>query len=295
VHDSGGTAVAAHRWCKLARARRRPVTILLYLLVPAAYVAAAALEWRRLARPSGAAPEPTRGVAAWLAAGAFAGHATLIVGTVYTGDGLDVSLANALSVVAGLTALFAWVGTRSGALPGVAAVALPVAAIAVPLPGLFPNPHRFSLVYEPWAALHIGVALIAYALLIVAALQALLLMGLERRLHRALPDPVAEALPPLLTLERFLFRLVGIGYALLTLTLLSGALFSEQLFGKPLQFTDKIVFSLLGWLVFGGLLFGRHRYGWRGRAALSWIVAGTALLVLAYAGSKFVLQVILGR
>ena len=269
--------------------------ILLYLLVPAAYLAAAALEWRRLAPSADATPERSRALAPAVAAAALIGHAVLVVTAVFTRDGLDVSLVNALSVVAGLTALFAWVGNLSGALPGVAMVALPVAALAVPLPALLPNPHRFSLVDEPWAALHIAVALIAYALLIVAALQALLLMGLERRLHRALPDPVAEGRPPLLTLERFLFRLVGIGYALLTLTLVSGALFSEQLFGQPLQFKDKIVFSVLGWLVFGALLFGRHRYGWRGRAALKWIVAGTAMLVLAYAGSKFVLEVILGR
>lgn len=279
--------------------------ILLYLLVPAAYITAAVLEWRRLARASAAPSEAAQTIAAWLAAVALAGHAVLVVGAVYTPDGLDVSFANALSVVAGLTALLAWVGNLSRKLPGVAAVALPVAAFAVPLPLLFPNPHRFSLVDERWAALHIAVALVAYALLIVAALQALLLMGLERRLHRALPDPAAEAMPPLLTLERFLFRLVGIGYALLTLTLLSGALFSEELFGKPLLITHgpgsgyglghKIVFSILAWLVFGGLLLGRYRYGWRGRAALNWIVAGTALLVVAYAGSKFVLEVILGR
>jgi ABC-type uncharacterized transport system permease subunit len=271
------------------------VRILLYLLVPAAYLAAAVLEWRRLAPSGGPTGKHARVIGALLAAAALAGHATLVVGAVFTRDGLDVSLANALSAVAGLVALFAWFGSLVHALPGVAPIAMPVAAIAALLPALFSNPHRFSLVAEPWAALHIAVALIAYALLIVAALQALLLMGFERRLHRALPDPVAEALPPVLTLERFLFRLVGVGYALLTLTLVSGVLFSEELFGKPLRFTHKIVFSVLGWLVFGALLFGRHRYGWRGRAALNWILAGTALLVVAYVGSKFVLEVILGR
>jgi ABC-type uncharacterized transport system permease subunit len=102
-------------------------------------------------------------------------------------------------------------------------------------------------------------------------------------------------LPPLLTLERFLFRLVGIGEALLTLTIVSGALFSEELFGKPFRFTHKVVFTLLAWLVFGALLVGRHRYGWRGRSALHWILAGAGLLFLAYVGSKFVLEVILGR
>ena len=271
------------------------MTILLYLLVPAAYLAAAALEWKRLAPGSRAPSVSTGTIASWLAAGAFAGHALLIFGAIFTREGLDMSLVNALSAVAGLTALIAWIGNLARTLPGVAAVALPVAAIAALLPALFPNPHRFSLVDEPWAALHIAVALIAYALLIVAALQALVLLGLERRLHRALPDAAAETLPPLLTLERFLFRLVGVGYALLTLTLLSGALFSEDVFGRPLRFTHKIVFSVLGWLVFGALLFGRHRYGWRGRTALYWILAGTGLLVIAYVGSKFVLEVILGR
>lgn len=102
-------------------------------------------------------------------------------------------------------------------------------------------------------------------------------------------------MPPLLTLERFLFRLVGLGYALLTLTLLSGIIFSEELFGKPLTLTHKIVFSVLGWLVFGALLVGRYRYGWRGRVALRWILVGSVLLLLGYLGSKFVLEAILHR
>jgi len=120
-------------------------------------------------------------------------------------------------------------------------------------------------------------------------------MGLEKRLHRRLPDPGRDALPPLLTLERFLFRLVTAGFVLLTLTLASGMLFSEQVFGRPMPFTHKSVFSVLGWLTFGALLWGRWRYGWRGRIALRWIIAGTVFVFLAYLGSKFVLEVLLGR
>ena len=82
---------------------------------------------------------------------------------------------------------------------------------------------------------------------------------------------------------------------LLTVTLVSGMLFTEQLFGKPLQLTHKSVFSVLGWLTFGALLFGRWRYGWRGRVALRWIIAGTVFVFLAYLGYKFVLEVVLGR
>ena len=79
------------------------------------------------------------------------------------------------------------------------------------------------------------------------------------------------------------------------LTLASGLLFSEQLFGKPASFTHKTLFSFLGWLAFGILLYGRWRFGWRGRRALYWILAGTALLVLGYLGSKFVSEILLGR
>lgn len=269
--------------------------ILLYPPVVAAYLAAAWFEWRQLAHPTESTSPPAAAFARWLPVLALAGHSILISRAVFTGGGLDLSLANALSAVAGLTALFAWLGAWSLALPGVMAIALPVAAVAVLLPLSFANPHRFSLADEPWAALHIAVALAAYALLIVAALQALLLLSLERRLHRGQAAPGATAMPPLLTLEGFLFRLVGIGYALLTLTLASGILFSEQLFGTPLTLTHKTVFSVLGWLVFGGLLVGRHRYGWRGRVALRWILAGSGLLLLAYVGSKFVLEVLLRR
>jgi ABC-type uncharacterized transport system permease subunit len=269
--------------------------ILLYPAVVAAYLAAAWLDWRQLAQAPERLPPPAATTARWLPAAALAGHAVLISAVVFSAGTLDLSLSNAVSAVAGLIALFAWLGSRSGALPGVAVIALPVAAAAALLPLLFANPHRMSLADEPWAALHIAVALTAYAMLIVAALQAILLMSLERRLHRGQAARSAAAMPPLLTLERFLFRLVTLGYALLTLTLLSGIVFSEELFGKPLTFTHKIVFSVLGWLVFGAVLFGRYRYGWRGKTALRWILTGGILLLVAYIGSKFVLEAILHR
>ncbi len=269
--------------------------ILLYLAVAAAYLSAAWLEWQALAGPEQAPSARRVGLPLWLPAAALAGHAALIANSLFSADGLDLGLANAMSVVGGLTALFAWMGSLSRALPGAAAVALPVAAVSSLLPAVFADPHRFAWSEAPWAGLHIAVALVAYALLIVAALQALVLMGLERRLHRGLPEPAASGVPPLLTLERFLFRIVSAGFVLLTLTMASGILFSEELFGKPLTFTHKIVFSVLAWFAYGGLLLGRYRFGWRGRTALKWILAATVLLVLAYIGSKFVLEVILRR
>ncbi len=268
--------------------------ILLYLPVSAAYVAAARLEWQRLAQPAKPGIHHRVAIAAWLTAGALLGHMLLISGAIVAIDGLDLSLANALSAVAAMTALFAWIGSLTRSLPGASVLALPVAALAAWLPTLFANPHRFSY-DEPWAALHVAVALIAFALLIVASMQALMLVGLQNRLHRGLPEPDSAGIPALLTLERFLFRLVGGGYALLTLTLATGVIFSEQLFGKPLTLNYKTVFSVLAWFAFGALLVGRHRFGWRGRTALNWILLGSGLLLLAYIGTKFVLEVILRR
>jgi len=272
--------------------------ILLHVTVVALYGLAAFALWPAPAR-QGAPAVPVLGLpagaAAWLLPVALLLHAWLGWQDVVTAEGLDLSFANAVSVVAGLIAAVAWVSGLLTTLPAIGTVVLPVAAVASLLPALFASPHRFEYGGAPLATAHVAVALVSYAIFLVAALQALVLMGLEKRLHRRLPDPEAAALPPLLTLERFLFRLVAVGFVLLTVTLASGMLFTEQLFGKPLQFTHKSVFSVLGWLTFGALLFGRWRYGWRGRVALRWIIAGTVFVFLAYLGYKFVLEVILGR
>jgi len=195
--------------------------------------------------------------------------------------------------VAALYALAAWASGLFHVLPQVATVVLSMAAAGVLIHTFGASPHRFRYGDSPWAAVHIAIALVAYALFVVAALQALMLTGLEKRLRNGV-DTVGET-PPLLTLERYLFRLVGAGFALLTLALASGFLFSEQLFGKPVTFTHKNVFSVAGWLAFAVLLFGRARFGWRGRTALRWIVGGTILLVLGYLGSKFVSEILLNR
>ena len=106
--------------------------------------------------------------------------------------------------------------------------------------------------------------------------------------------PLAS-LPPLLTLERLLFRILTLGFVLLTLTLLTGALFSEEVFGRAFRFNHKTLFAIISWVIFGLLLAGRWRFGWRGRKALRWTLAGFVTLLLAYVGSRFVLEVVLTR
>ena len=272
--------------------------ILLHVAVAALYLLTAVALWPQFAPPrasgSGPATFPAS-IAVWLLSAALLFHGAIAWRDIATPQGLDLSFANAVSVVAGLVAAVTWMTGLLSALPAIGSVVLPVAAGASLLPALLTNPHRFEYGGETLAAAHVAVALISYAMFLVAAMEALVLMGLEKRLRRRLPDPESAALPPLLTLERFLFRLVAAGFVLLTLTLASGMLFTEQLFGKPLMFTHKTLFSVLGWLTFGALLFGRWRYGWRGRVALRWIIVGTVFVFLAYLGSKFVLEVLLGR
>jgi len=269
--------------------RRFESMILLYVAVAALYAVAAWARWPR--------SDDVRRRSSWTAALlpiALALHAVLLARAIFAPEGVDLSFTHALSLVAGLAALIAWASGLLRLLPRVSGVILPMAAVAVLLPLLATSPHRFPYADAPWATVHIAVALIAYALFVVAALQAVMLTGVERQVRGGLATTGGPT-PPLLTLERYLFRLIGAGFVLLTLALASGFIFSEQLFGKPVTFTHKNVFSVAGWLVFATLLFGRARYGWRGRTALKWILAGTLMLVLGYLGSKFVTEVLLHR
>jgi ABC-type uncharacterized transport system permease subunit len=152
----------------------------------------------------------------------------------------------------------------------------------------------FALKQHSWEiAAHILLSTTAYGLLTVAAAMAVALAMLDRRLHRREPLGWLSILPPLESLESGTFQALGAGFAILTLALFSGFVFVEDLFAQDLS--RKTVFSVLAWLVFAILLFGRWRFGWRGRTATKWTLSGFILLGLAYFGSKFVLESILGR
>lgn len=267
------------------------MAILIHALAAALYAVTAWVRWPGSARRIDAG----RALVASLPPIALAVHAAGLLPAIATPDGLDLSMPNAVSLVAFLCVLVTWATGFLRTLPGSVAIVLPVAAVAALLPALFHNPHRFPYAAEPWAAAHIAIALLAYAFMLVAAVTALLMTGLEKRLHRGLPAEGGDTTPPLLTLERYLFRLIGAGFLLLTFTVVSGIFFSEEVFGEPFKLTHKSLFTILAWITFGGLVAGRWRFGWRGRRALGWILAGTGLLVLAYLGSKFVLEVLLGR
>lgn len=195
-----------------------------------------------------------------------------------------------------------WFENRNFALDGLRVLVLPCAAIAVVLPAIFPGsvvPLQGKSSAFSW---HIAISILSYSTLTIAAFHAVLMALQESKLHTR-PAVVnsgwlasaIDRLPALLTMEKLLFRLIAIGFALLTLTVLSGVVFSEQLFGRAFKWDHKTVFTLLSWALFGLLLAGRKWRGWRGKTALSFTLSGFATLLLAYVGSRFVLEVVLHR
>jgi ABC-type uncharacterized transport system permease subunit len=285
--------------------------ILLHAVAAILYAALAAHFWRTRWR----SPAPrAAGVARWERAAILAPlalHTWLLYQELLAAPGLRFGFGQALSVTLWLAVLIYWVESRYVNLEGMQAFVLPVAAVCVALPAIFPGFESPPYASRPGFRAHLLLAMLAYSLFTIAALHALLMALLERQLHGGRRDGGAQTaapgqgggplagplarLPPLLTLERLLFRILIAGFVLLTATLATGVLFSEELFGKALQFNHKTLFALLSWLIFGGLLAGRWRYGWRGRKALRWTLAGFVALLLAYVGSRFVLEVVLGR
>jgi len=223
-------------------------------------------------------------------------HGILLYRRVIVPDGLDLGVANAIAMLVWLTVLIYWLaGLAFEGLSGILGLMAPVALLTVGLMAVIPTRHVVTYGGDPLFALHFGIAMLAYSLFIVATVHAVVMLAEEKWLHRGLLPPFLRALPPLLVMEALLFRILLAAFVLLTLTVVSGVFFSEQLFGKPFTLTHKTVFAITSWLIFGGLLAGHYARGWRGRIAVYWTLAGFTALLLAYVGSKVVLELILKR
>ncbi|MBP6903392.1 MAG: cytochrome c biogenesis protein CcsA [Burkholderiaceae bacterium] len=276
---------------------------------PLALALVAMLAYAVAALPaSGAARLPAPAlVAGWLL------HALLLVLDV-TGWGRQLSGARlgfgpVLSLTVWLVVAVHAVESRLLPLPGVRRVLATAGAVAVLLAWAFPGEVRLHA--SPWAPLHWVLGVASYGLFGAAVLHGSMLDSAERAMRSragllasgqiglarqgesgslAAGRGTGPMGLPLLRLERLTFRFVEAGFVVLTAALVLGLMTAS-----PLKLDHKTVFSLLGWAVFAALLIGRHRQGWRGRRATRWLYAGAALLLLAYAGSRFVFEVVLGR
>lgn len=209
--------------------------------------------------------------------------------------GMRFSFGFALSLMLWLAVLIYWLESFRSKMDGLQPMVLPLAALCAALPVVFPQAHVVAHADSWGFRTHFLAAMLAYSLFTLSALHAVFMGYTERKLHqRALTKSLAS-LPPLLTMEALLFRMITVGFILLTIALGSGAIFSEEIFGKALTPDHKTIFAFVSWGIFASLLIGRHAWGWRGRTALRWTMAGFMALLLAYIGSRFVLEIILGR
>jgi ABC-type uncharacterized transport system permease subunit len=225
-------------------------------------------------------------------AAALTAHAGLLFLPTLTGAAISTTFFSALSLVAwAMSAVMTITNARTRARVLLAMI-WPIALLAAAADALSPatSPDTVS----GWQIrLHVVIALSAYALLSIAALQAIVVAWQERSLRRKHMSLALRALPPLSAMEELLFQYIVAGFALLTLTVLSGALFIDDWMAQHL--VHKTVLTLFAWVVFGMLIFGRWRFGWRGRIAVNWTLIGMGVLLLGFFGSKFVLELVLGR
>ncbi len=277
-----------------------PILLVIALLLPAAlYSAAWFITARGACDEERAGASPTRGADVLVALGLVA-HAAALHHAVL-GEGWRLGFAAILSATLLIGLAILWFEGFRVRLQVMLRLVLPLAAFASALPLLFPGSELGARADRPLFVPHLVSGMLAYGVLALAALQALAMAATERVLHGGgarsggTVGRLVDQLPPLLVLERILFRLIATGFVLLSLTVISGVLFSEQVFGRPFVVDHKSIFSVISWFVFGMLLLGRQLWGWRGRTALRLTLGGFLILLLAYVGSRFVLEVILRR
>ncbi len=239
----------------------------------------AALRWSRI-------------VAFALGVAALILHGLLLYQIITQDGGFNLGFFNAFSLMAWLIALLTAFVALNRPVENLGILILPAAAISIAVAWYYPAPRLITAETPPGLATHIIISLFAYSILSIAAVQSILLALQDHQLRNRKPGGFVRALPPLQTMETLLFQMIWAGFVLLSIALLSGFFFLDDMFAQ--RMVHKTVLSLASWGVFGTLLWGRHRFGWRGRIAIRWTLSGIAVLMLAYFGSKLVLEVLLG-
>lgn len=235
----------------------------------------------------------SRGQVIALGMAAAALHAIELQANLFTWHGLNLGFFNAFSLFSWIIALLVLAVALRKPIENLGIMVFPIAAASIALEMLFPSQYLLLEKAPPGLQAHILISVLAYSLLSIAAVQAILLWVQDRQLRSKHPGGFIRALPPLQTMETLLFQMIGMGFALQSLSLLSGAIFLENMFAQHLA--HKTILSIIAWLVFAVLLWGRWRFGWRGRTAIRWTLSGAVALMLAYFGSKLVLELVLHR
>jgi len=266
-------------------------TLMISLLAVLCYIAAGLLLWRRLSKQA-AHSGTNKALPLALGFVAVGLHAGILYHNIFSFSGINFGFFHALSLISWLVALLLLVTAISKPVENLGIAILPLAAVAVLLEYFIPSQH-FLPAGERHLEIHILLSIIAYSLLSIAALQAILLAIQDQHLHNKHPGGFIRMLPPLQTMETLLFQMIALGFILQSLSLISGFVFLDDIFAQHLA--HKTVLSIVAWLVFAILLWGRWRFGWRGKTAIRWTLGGFISLAFAYLGSKLVLEFLIGN
>lgn len=224
---------------------------------------------------------------------AVALHAFFLYGNLFVAGGLNLGFFNAVSLITWLIALMLLLAALVNPVESLGVFLLPLTGVAISLEMIFPAEHILVTNQAMELKLHILMSILAYSLLSIAAVQSVLLAIQDHHLRNKRPGGFIRALPPLQTMETLLFQMIAVGLAILTLSLITGMIYLEDMFAQHL--VHKTLLSIIAWVVFATLLCGRWRFGWRGRIAIRWTLSGFFVLLLAYIGSKWVVEIILQR
>lgn len=234
-----------------------------------------------------------RGSSTTATAMAFALHTLVLYHRVFTPQGLNFGFFSSMSLVSWVIVVLLFVTAFRKPVENLGLFTLPLAAVAVGLSVTFHGGHYLPRDTGFGLETHITLAILAYSLITIAAVQSVLLAFQDYKLRNRHPGGIMRALPPLQTMESLLFQIIWVGFFMLSLAVISGMMFLDDMFAQKVA--HKTVLSLIAWLIFAILLWGRWQFGWRGRVAIRWSLAGFVALMLAFFGSKMVLELILGR
>lgn len=265
------------------------LSYLLLILAASGYLCASFLllrEVRSSADSSGS--EQLSGVAFIAALAGIAGH----LGYAWLEDSISIPLNFSLSamslLISAILVLVFLAGCLIMPIRRLGILVYPLTALSLLFAFLWDSEANFVSGHGTAFSAHILISILAYSLLTIAAIQALLFYYQDRQIKNHNRAAILMALPPLQTMEQLLFRLLATGFIFLTLTLLSGAIFSQQIFGQAFALKHHTILALLGWLVYATLLFKRVKSGLRGSQAVIWTIAGFVLIQLGYFGTKMV-------
>ena len=219
-------------------------------------------------------------------------HGVVLYQNINTLGGLNLGFYNALSLMSWCVALIVLLSALSKPLENLAVVIFPMTVIALLLELFFDSSRILPDSAPVGLKIHVLLSICAYSLLTIALLQALLLAFQDRQISRKQPGTIMR-LPPMQLMENLLIQIIAIGFFILSLSLATGLMFLNDIFAQHL--IHKTVLSVLAWIIFGILLWGRWTQGWCGKKVIRWTIGGFLSLMLAYFGSKFVLELILKR